>query len=223
MKHSISTRVLSGIALASSLALTTTTSYAAGEGGSVVPYLGFSQLGDQSPGINADGIATGAADVSVDSGFVGGLSFRYDSTNSRWNSEIGWEYRSNDSVITTNDGTDLDGGNYASNTFYLNGRYSLTEGGKITPWIGGGLSLVQEVDIDSEGSDGERSFEDSGAFGFQLMAGVDYDITHRLYLTSELRYTSFTDLDLAEEVGEGRVTGLDYQPVTVGVGIGFRF
>lgn len=223
MNYSINTKLLSKIALASSLIMTTSASHAAGEGWSVVPYFGFSQLGDQSPAISANDLAPGDADVAVDSGFVGGLSVRYDYADSRWNSEFGWEYRSNDSVITTNDGTELDDGNYASNTFYLNGRYSLTEGSKFTPWIGGGLSVVQEVDIDSEGASGERSFEDSGAIGFQLMAGVDFNITDRLYLTSELRYTSFTDLDLAEEDGNGLVTGLDYQPVTAGVGIGFRF
>lgn len=222
MNISKNTNVLTTIILGSSLLLTGKTTHA-NDGWSIVPYIGFSQLGDQSPDIVADGIAEGGADVSVESGFTGGLSFRYDYTDSRWTSEIGWEYRSNDSTITSADGTELADGNYASNTFYLNGRYALTEGGRYTPWIGGGLSLIQEVDIDSEGSDGERSFEDSGAVGFQLMAGVNYDLSERFYLTSELRYTSFTDLDLGEEGGDGRVTGLDYQPVTAAVGIGIRF
>jgi len=207
----------------SSLILGAPISQAAGTGWSVVPYVGFSALDDQSPEISADGIAAGEADVSVDGGFTSGLSFRYDYTDSRWTSEFGWEYRSNDSSITAADGTVLPGGNYASNTFYLNGRYALTESRQWTPWVGAGLSLVQEVDLDSEDSNGERSFDDGGAVGFQLMAGVDYDITDRIYLTSELRYSSFTDLELSEESGTGSVSGLDYQPLTVGVGVGFRF
>lgn len=84
--------------------------------------------------------------------------------------------------------------------------------------------MVQEVDIDSESSAGERSFSDSGAVGIQLLAGLDYNLSDRFYLTGELRFTSFTGLDLSEEAGgDGRVTNIDYQPVTLGVGIGFRF
>ena len=217
------TGLLGKIALGGCLALSAQTTMAAGDGWSIVPYFGFSQLGDQSPDISADGIADGNATVSVDGGFTAGLSIRYDYTDSRWRSEFGWEYRSNNSTITSADETTLADGNYASNTFYLNGRYALTDRGRFTPWIGGGISVIQEIDIDSEQPEGERSFSDSGAVGLQLMAGFDFDITDRIYLTSELRYTGFTDLDLTEEQGNGQATGLDYQPVTAGVGIGFRF
>lgn len=196
---------------------------ASGSGWSIVPYLGFSQLGDQAPSFAADGIAGGEADISIDSGFTGGVSIRYDYADSRWTSELGWEYRSNDATITSSDGSQLPGGNYASNTFLLTGRYALSEGSRFTPWIGGGLSVVQEIDLDSEGADSERSFSASGSIGFQVMAGVDYDITDRVYLSGELRYTSFTDLDLNEEGGDGQVSGLDYQPVTIGLGLGIRF
>jgi len=217
------TTIIATVAISSSLVLDSQSTYASNEGWSVVPYFGFSQLGDQSPDISAQGIGTGEADVSLDSGFTAGLSLRYDYSNSRWRSEVGWEYRSNDSSITAGDGSTLSDGNYASNTFYVNGRYALMGGSRFTPWIGGGLSLIQEIDIDSERQEGERSFEDSGAVGIQLLAAIDYKLTDSIYLTSELRYTSFTDLDLKEEGSNGLVTGLDYQPLTAAVGIGFRF
>ena len=54
-------------------------------------------------------------------------------------------------------------------------------------------------------------------------AGVDYDVDDRFFLTSELRYSSQTEIDLVEEGGSGRVSDIDYQPVTLGVGIGIRF
>ena len=82
---------------------------------------------------------------------------------------------------------------------------------------------MQEVDLDSETATTERSFSDSGAIGFQLIAGADYNLSDLLYFTSELRYTSFTGLDLDQEGGEGSVTDIDYQPLTLAVGIGFRF
>ena len=224
MKHSQKLVHLAAASLAISAALLTTSATAAGAGWSVVPYVGISQLGDQSPGLSgAADIADGTLDIAVDTGFTAGLGFRYDYPGSRWSSEFGWEYRSNDSDTTDATGLALPGGNYASNIFYINGRYALGEGKAWTPWVGAGLTWVQEVDLDSENTDGERSFEDSGAVGFQAMAGVDYRFTDRLYLTTELRYSSLTGLDLSEENGDGRISDIDYQPVTLGVGLGLRF
>ena len=220
----ISTSVLCVATLSCSAALCAMPAQAAGDGWSVVPYIGLSVLGDQSPQIvGADDIVNGDLDVAVDSGFTAGLGVRYGYEDSRWTSEIGWEYRSNDSSTTAANGVSLPDGNYASNTFYLNGRYALTEGSGFTPWLGGGLTWIQEIDLDSENSDGERSFSDSGSIGFQFMAGVDYDLTERLYLSGELRYSSQRSIDLSEESGSGQVTGIDYNPTTLGIGIGYRF
>ncbi|MBX2881918.1 MAG: outer membrane beta-barrel protein [Granulosicoccus sp.] len=220
----ISTFVLRAATLTCSAALSAMPAQAASDGWSVVPYIGLSALSDQSPQVfGADDIVNGDLDVAVDSGFTAGLGVRYDYEDSRWTSEFGWEYRSNDSSTTAANGVSLPDGNYASNTFYFNGRYALTEGRRFTPWLGGGLTWIQEIDLDSENSDGERSFSDSGSIGFQLMAGVDYDLTERLYLTGELRYSSLRSIDLSEEGGSGQVTDIDYQPATLGIGIGYRF
>ncbi|MEM7256903.1 MAG: OmpW family outer membrane protein [Pseudomonadota bacterium] len=209
--------------IAAGLILMAPVAHAAADGWSVVPYIGLSVLDNQAPQIESEGIASGQAEVSVDSGFTSGLSVRYDYRDSRWTSEFGWEYRSNDSRITGAADTQLPAGNYASNTFFLNGRFALSNDQKWTPWIGGGVSWVQEIDLDSETATTERSFSDSGAVGFQLMAGADYDLSDRIYFTSELRYTSFTGMDLTQEGGDGSVTDIDYQPLTLAVGIGFRF
>lgn len=195
----------------------------ANEGWSVVPYVGLSQLDDQTPTIsNADDIADGGLGITVDSGFTAGLGIRYDYADSPWSSEIGWEYRSNDAVATASNGLALPDGNYASNTFYLNGRYALRNGRPLTPWVGGGLTWIQEVDLDSENAQEERSFEDSGSVGFQLMAGFNYKLSERLYLSTELRYSSITGIDLNEERGDGLISDIDYQPITFGLGIGIR-
>jgi len=42
-------------------------------------------------------------------------------------------------------------------------------------------------------------------------------------VTTELRYYSITDVELEEEGGAAKVTGLNYQPLTIGVGVAFRF
>lgn len=224
MKHFSSVpRVIAAAAFVSTIANAIPV-HAAGGGWSVVPSVGLSQLGNQTPNVAAaEDIADGSLAISVDSGFTAGLGIRYDYDDSRWASEFGWEYRSNDAETTTSDGQLLPAGNYASNTFYINGRYDLTEGNRLTPWLGGGLTWIQEIDLDSEDVDGERSFSSSGSIGYQLMAGIEYNLTERFYLTSELRYSSQSGLDLEEEGGSGRVTDIDYQPVTLGLGVGFRF
>lgn len=194
------------------------------DGWSVVPYVGISILGDQSPRLTgANDIVDGSLDIAVDNGFTAGLGLRYAYKDSRWISEFGWEYRSNDSATTAADGSLLPDGNYASNSVYLNGRYDLLDGETWTPWVGAGLTWIQEIDLDSEDDAGERSFADSGSVGFQVMAGVNRDLNDRFYLTGELRYSSQTRLDLDEEEGSGRVSGIDYQPLTLGLGLGVRF
>lgn len=223
MKHVNVSRTVTASLITISALLVTHPASAAGERWSIVPQFGVSLLGDQSPDINADGIAAGRSDIEIDQGFNAGLGLRYDYVDSRWTSEFGWEYRSNDATTTAADGTTLPDGNYASNTFYVNGRYALTTGNRLTPWVGGGLTWIQEIDLDSEEGSSERSFSDSGAVGFQLMAGVDYALSDRFYLSGELRYSSQRGLDLDEENGSGRVTGINYEPVTLGLGIGYRF
>lgn len=193
-------------------------------GWSVVPYVGYSSLGDQQATASDFDTGDGAIDITVDDGFTAGLSvrYRYDSPLS---AEFGWEYRSNDSVITDATGADLPGGNYASNIFYLNGRYNLPlNRGAWQPWVGGGLTWVQEIDLDSETLPAETSYSEGGAAGFQLMAGINRDINERWYLTSELRYSNLQSLTLDQEGGgNGTVSNIDYQPVTLQIGLGYRF
>lgn len=193
-------------------------------GWSVVPFVGGSLIANQSGDITgAQDISNGPLDVQLDDGFVAGLGLRYDYKNSPWSAEFSWEYRSNDSSTTASDGNELPGGNYASNVFALNGRYAFSRKGAFTPWLGSGLIYVQEIDLDSENADGERSFSNSGEIGLQFMVGLDYSISRRFYLSSELRYSSITGIDLDEEGGAGRIANLDYQPLTLGIGVGFRF
>jgi len=211
------------ILIPSCLLLLTPTVQASGQW-ALVPYIGASLLDDQNPTItNATDIADGSATVLTDTGFAAGLGVRYQYEGTPWSSELGWEYRSNNTETFTSDNTQLPDGNYASNIFYLNGRYAFNATSAFTPWVGGGILWTQEIDLDSEDNNGERSFSDSGSIGMQVMAGFNYDITDRLYITSELRYSSQTGIELREEGGlSGSVKNINYQPVTVGFGLGVR-
>ena len=91
------------------------------DGWSIVPYVGASLMRDQSPVItNANGITDGQTQLTLDTGFTAGLAVRYHYIDSRWSSEFGWEYRSNNAAISTAEGATLPKGNYASNIFYFN-------------------------------------------------------------------------------------------------------
>jgi len=55
------------------------------------------------------------------------------------------------------------------------------------------------------------------------MVGADVDLSERFYLSGELRYSSRTGLDLSSEGVGGRVSGIDHETVTLGLGLGVRF
>lgn len=186
-------------------------------------YGGYSSISD----IDADssGVADGdvAADVSVDGGHNAGLGvgYRFDSN---WAADLTWEYRTNDTETDLGDEVTYPDGNIASSTVYLNGYYHFSTTGKWDPYIGAGLGWLQEVDIDLEGNGPFRSYSGDGDIGYQLFAGANYPLSERWLLQGEIRYTSFTDLDLE---GEGRTEGefssLDYEPLTIQFGVQYRF
>jgi len=185
-------------------------------------HFGFSQAGDQSPKANNVGAGISSAEAEVDGGFVSGIGVGY-RINEKWATELGWEYRTNDAEVTLDNGEKFTDGNYASNTFYLNGIYSLQNKGKWKPYLGAGLVWVQEIDIDLEEGDFERSFSDSGEIGYQIFAGVTRPINNKWSIQGELRYGSISSIDLSEETGDGQLTGLDYKPLTLQIGVQYNF
>ena len=194
-------------------------------GWSVIPHLALSQMQDQQARQSGLTESDSSLDVGMEDGFSAGLSVRYD-YGTGWVSEFGWEYRSNDSSLTgLSEGVTLPEGNYASNVFYLNGRYQLpTQLGAWQPWVGAGLAVIQEIDIDSGEAEAEISFSSSGAIGAQLMLGIDRNLSDRWYLSSEIRYSHYSDLELAREGSEeGTITAIDYTPLSLQVGLGYRF
>ena len=185
---------------------------------------GYSNLSDTSG--SAEGLLnlppTTGVDVSTSGGFAagGGIGYRY---GPRLAAEIAWEYRSNDSETTFGDGTRFSEGNYASNTIFLNGFYFLGERGAWEPYVGAGLAWIQEIDIDLEGNGPELSYSGDGDLGFHVFAGTKYRLGSGWSAHAELRYGSMTGIDLSGEGTDGRITGLDYQPVTLQLGLDYQF
>lgn len=189
----------------------------------VRPYVGLSQMSDLSSDFtDIDGLS-GDADIDLETGFTGGLGVGYRYTDN-FAVEFGWEYRSNDSEVTLADTSEFDDGNYASNIFYLNGHYLFDKNGKWQPYAGAGLTWVQEVDIDLERGGEEPSYSGDSGTGYQVFAGVNYDLNDNWTLQSELRYGSITGIDLDGEGNDvGEFNNIDYETTTIQIGLVYDF
>lgn len=195
----------------------------AGEPGDWVvrPYFGFSQMSDQSASTNGVGAQNGSADIVVDPGFTAGFGMAY-RINSKFSAELAWEYRSNDSETTLADGDRYTEGNYASNTFFLNGIYHIEPHAQWHPYLGLGLSWIQEVDIDLERDGSEISYSGDGDIGFQAFAGVNYQVNKHWAWNAELRFGLIDGIGLTGEEGAvGRFDNLDYNTTTLQFGLSY--
>lgn len=189
----------------------------------VKPFVGLSQISDLSANSANLGAIDGSSQIDLDSGFNAGIGLGY-----RYNDsvavEVAWEYRSNDSAVTLVDNSVFPDGNYASNMLFLNGIYYPKVGTeRWSPYVGAGLSWMQEIDIDLERNGVETSLSGDGEIGYQVFAGVDYAIDDKWGLSSQLRYGSTTGIDLQGEGNNGRLNDLDYQPVTLQIGLSYRY
>jgi outer membrane autotransporter protein len=212
----------SAIATALLLPVTAQAQESNDQGWYLKPLIAISQLSDQTGTTFGIGAVDGSADAQISGGFASGLNIGY-SYNEHWSAELGWEYRSNDSEVSLADGQRFTEGNYASNSFFLNGIYSFDSSRSWRPYLGAGLSWIQEIDIDLETAGSELSYSGDGDSGFQLFAGLDYQFDSRWSVLGEVRYSSIGDIELIGENTSGTFTGLDYNPVSFQIGLNYRF
>ena len=181
------------------------------------PYAGFIGIQNMDLQLASNGQNS---DISVKNGFgfnAGiALGYRFSENIS---AEIGWEYKSND--ITVTNGNTRTNGDYASNFIYLNGLYNFPAKGKLSPYVGLGASLIQEIDLDFGQAD--TSFSNSGNIGFQGIAGLDFNLSDRWALNWEAKYVTFGEFDMENEANSDSLTGLKYNPFIINIGLKFRF
>jgi opacity protein-like surface antigen len=176
----------------------------------------FGQAGVAAAGVTGSG--------AYDTGFAGGLGIGYRYGNG-FSAEIDWEYRSNDNDrIGFSDGTSFSDGNLASSTFYLNGYYTWEKAfAGVRPFVGAGVGWVQEIDLDLEAGGVETSYSGDGDMAWQFMLGAETELAANWRVQGELRYTRVAGVDLAQEGGAGRISDLDYDTWTLGLGIVYDF
>ena len=127
-------------------------------------------------------------------------------------------------AVTLSGAATFGDGNYASNLLYANLRYGFDRDGGWQPYVGAGLTWLQEIDIDLERAGDELSYSGGGETGFQVFAGVNYDLSQKWTIQSELRYGSITGIDLEGEGNDiGEFDGIDYETTTLQIGLVFDF
>lgn len=164
------------------------------------------------------------SDAQLDSGALAGGALGWEFGNG-WRVEGEFVYQSVDSestgfVAPAPRGT----GNFASTALAINALYSVDWWGspKARTHFGAGWVRLTEVDVDFETPAGERSYSGSGN-GFQLLAGVRYDLGERWFLDAGLRWLRATTLDLDAETNARERIRTDYTPWAVTLGLGWRF
>lgn len=163
-----------------------------------------------------------ATESGYDQGFRSGLAFGW-MPNEKFALELEYLYSTNDlDEVIFSDGQRFDEGNYASVVISANGYYFFRPGQSFRPYVGAGLGLVQEVDIDFETADGEEISFETDDFGFQVMAGFLWQTGDRWSIDLQARYLSVSSLEMEAEEGPG-VVRADYEPLSLLAGISYRF
>lgn len=97
-------------------------------------------------------------------------------------------------------------------------QYHFTDFGAFKPYVGLGVNYTifyQRGNFIIPGADVERS-----SFGLAAQVGFDYALDKNWSLNMDVKYIS---MDTDVKIGNTKLGELDLNPVTAGVGIGYRF
>jgi outer membrane protein W len=185
-------------------------------------YVGPSSLSSTtvSESRGAGGVASGSATFDTGVGIGGAFGYRY---GNGWAAEVAWDYRRHG--LKQIGGSTVDG-DFASNTFFLNGYYRFSKWGNIRPFVGAGIGWTQELDIDISRSGRELSYSRSGGTAIQVMFGGEMELSPRWSLLGDVRVMRVGNGTFKAEdaAAGGTISGdLRYRPVSVNLGLSYRF
>ncbi len=172
----------------------------------------------------SDSTLTATSEADFDASFAGGGTFGY-YLSDNWRVEGELMYRRNDMKDITLDGVGAStGGDFASLSFGISALYEFqpTDNPRLKTYVGAGVAFVQEIDIDFEIDAAETSFE-TDETGLQLQAGARYDLNDRLFVDLTARYLTVSGARMEFPADTSRTVESDYSPVTLSLGLGWRF
>lgn len=166
------------------------------------------------------GTASGSTSFDPGIGFGGAFGYRY---GNGWAAELAWDYRRHG--LKRLGGSSVDG-DFASNTFFLNGYYRFAKWGVVRPFVGAGVGWAQEVDIDIKRNGRALSYSRSGGVAFQGILGGEVDLSANWSLVGDVRAMGVSSGSFkAEDAGAGGRISSDpsYRPVSINLGLSYRF
>lgn len=166
------------------------------------------------------------ADVDFDNGFTfgGGVGYRF----APFRVQADLSYRESD-VESVDFGAlgVLDGaGDVSVFTPMLNAFYDIDLGGRIVPFIGGGIGFAF-VDVDSDNSATLVVNDSDNAFAWNAIGGASFGITDNVAIVGFYRYLQSGDFDLDASVpalalaGSLEADGISAHEINLGVRVSF--
>lgn len=105
-------------------------------------------------------------------------------------------------------------------------QYHFAPSAKVRPYVGAGLNYTLFYNEDAsdslEGALGDTDVELDDSFGFALQAGIDFDLSEKIFLNLDVKYI---DIDTKAKLTTGTLINrvdVDIDPIVVGVGIGMK-
>lgn len=187
--------------------------------------LGASLLSDPDADFTPKNGTERKGKLKVDSGMLFGGSVGYFlMPDLRVEGEI--VYRSNEISSTTVNGLDRRQGDsdiasvmYMANIIKDFNGFS-TSFANFKPYVGIGVGLAQEIDVDAEIGGKEREFSDSNRFAYQALGGVNWYYRSGWFAGAGLRYMDAGKPKLDGSAGD---LDVDYDGLSAELKIGFRF
>lgn len=106
-------------------------------------------------------------------------------------------------------------------------QYHFAPKGKVRPYVGAGVNYTifysEDASDSLETAIGTTKVEMDDSFGYALQAGVDIDLTDRVFLNLDVKYI---DIDTTARLTTGGVVNrvdVSIDPIVAGIGIGMRF
>lgn len=106
-------------------------------------------------------------------------------------------------------------------------QYHFAPKGKVRPYVGAGVNYTifysEDASDSLETAIGTTKVEMDDSFGYALQAGVDIDLTDRVFLNLDVKYI---DIDTTARLTTGGAVNrvdVSIDPIVAGIGIGMRF
>ncbi len=106
-------------------------------------------------------------------------------------------------------------------------QYHLAPKGKVRPYVGAGVNYTffysEDASDSLENAIGSTRVDMDDSFGYALQAGVDIDLTDRVFLNLDVKYI---DIDTTARLRTGAAinrVAVSIDPIVAGIGLGMRF